>query len=498
MGYNSSDKKELSETIVVIGAGITGLASAWRLSAKGFKVIVLERQNFPGGLATSIIDNGFKMDIGPHFLTLPKISPITNDVKKLIGVKNLIKIKKIHESYRVYFRGELLKKYPTLYDIIFKSGVSTFIHSIWDYFIVKITPQQLKNHNSSIENYLISTYGKFLYNYWFKPYIVQNEGIGDPQQPKELIEKMFPPPTFKKILNYILKNSSRTSPTKKQVEIEPSSEYFDCYFRDGMGSIIENMLKGIKNNGGEILLGVDIQTIIHDDKTKKIHFFKDGKGHEIESKIIIYSVPPSIILKWFDDIPENINTKNQKYEAFHSIIAFLMIDAPKVFDGWLIQVYDTDLIFFRITQQNFLSDNVSPPEKSLLCVEVKCTENDYIWTIDESEIFSRIKSDLEKTKILTNKKIFNYKIIKLNNIYPIAQQTVNLNNSKIIKFINSFKNEYAVTTSTIDSGRLVSGTKEESDANNIPRLGGLYLALYNSKILTSEILEDNKSRLIGG
>jgi len=486
----SKNKTDSIETIVIIGAGITGLATAWRLSKEGYKIIVLERQNFPGGLAASISDQGFKMDIGPHFLTLPKNSSITDLIKELIGNENLIEIKKIHEAYRVYFRGKLLTKYPSIYDIIFKSGILNFVHSLLDYFMIKIMPKESKNIESSIEDYLISIYGKFLYNTWFKPYIIQNEGIGDPQMPKELIEKMFPPPSIKKIINYILKNSSKKPIQQSNDDI--NTEFFDCYFRYGMGSIIENMVKDIKKNEGEIILGVNIEKISHHENLKKIEFFKNDKKHEINTDKIIYSTPPPISLRWFKDIPKKINIKSKKLEAFNSIIVFLMINTPKVFDGWVISVYDPDLVFFRITQQNFLSNDIAPPKKSLLCVEIKCTEHEDIWKMKESEIFSNIKNDLNKIKNLDTKKIYNYKILKLNRIYPIAQKTANINNDEIIKFINSFKNEYAVSTSTIDSGRLISESKQESDTNNTPRLGGIYEALYNSEILTSRILNSNK------
>lgn len=486
----SKNKTDLVKTIVIVGAGITGLATAWRLSTKGYKIIVIERQKFPGGLAASISEQGFKMDIGPHFLTLPRNSPITNLIRKLIGNENLIEINKIHEAYRVYFRGELLTKYPNIYDIIFKSGISNFLHSLSDYLIIKIKSNKSINVDSSIEDYLISIYGKFMYNTWFKPYIIQNEGIGDPQMPKELIEKIFPSPSIKKILNYILKNLLK-KPTK-QKNVIANKEFFDCYFRYGTGSIIENMINEIKMNGGEVILDADIKKIFHDEGLEKIQFLKNNKEHEINADRIIYSTPPSISLKWFNNIPENINIKNKKIEAFSSIIVFLMIDTPKVFEGWVISVYDPDLIFFRITQQNFLSGDIAPAGKCLLCVEIKCTEYDNIWKMNESEIFSIIKSDLGKMKILDIKKIFDYKILKLNGIYPIAQKTVNLNNNKIIKFINSFKNEYTVSTSTIDSGRLISATKQESNASNTPKLGGMYVALYNSEILATRILSSDK------
>ena len=42
--------------IIIIGGGITGLSTAWKLSEKGYKVKVLESENSIGGLAKSIIN----------------------------------------------------------------------------------------------------------------------------------------------------------------------------------------------------------------------------------------------------------------------------------------------------------------------------------------------------------------------------------------------------------------------------------------------------------
>jgi protoporphyrinogen oxidase len=52
--------------IVVIGAGITGLSVAWKLSEKGYKVKIIEMDKFIGGLARSIKMGNYFLDIGPH------------------------------------------------------------------------------------------------------------------------------------------------------------------------------------------------------------------------------------------------------------------------------------------------------------------------------------------------------------------------------------------------------------------------------------------------
>ena len=52
--------------IIVIGGGISGLSSAWKLSEKGYKVDVVESDISIGGLAKSIKIENYYFDIGPH------------------------------------------------------------------------------------------------------------------------------------------------------------------------------------------------------------------------------------------------------------------------------------------------------------------------------------------------------------------------------------------------------------------------------------------------
>jgi oxygen-dependent protoporphyrinogen oxidase len=54
--------------IIVIGAGIAGLAAAWRLQQAGHEVEVLERENTPGGRMRSERRGGFIVDRGAQFI----------------------------------------------------------------------------------------------------------------------------------------------------------------------------------------------------------------------------------------------------------------------------------------------------------------------------------------------------------------------------------------------------------------------------------------------
>ena len=59
--------------VVVVGAGLGGLATALRLRADGLDVVLLERDARPGGRAGRMQRDGFAFDTGPTVLTMPEL-----------------------------------------------------------------------------------------------------------------------------------------------------------------------------------------------------------------------------------------------------------------------------------------------------------------------------------------------------------------------------------------------------------------------------------------
>jgi phytoene desaturase len=62
-----------TDRVVIVGAGLGGLACALRLSASGREVIVLERESVPGGRAGRLSLGGYEFDTGPTVLTMPDL-----------------------------------------------------------------------------------------------------------------------------------------------------------------------------------------------------------------------------------------------------------------------------------------------------------------------------------------------------------------------------------------------------------------------------------------
>ncbi len=56
---------------LIIGAGIGGIATALRLNKKGYDVLVLEANGYPGGKLHASTIEGYRFDLGPSLFTMP-------------------------------------------------------------------------------------------------------------------------------------------------------------------------------------------------------------------------------------------------------------------------------------------------------------------------------------------------------------------------------------------------------------------------------------------
>jgi len=61
------------DRVVVVGAGLGGLAAACTLAARGYAVTLCERNAWVGGKAAVLAEQGFRFDMGPTILTIPGV-----------------------------------------------------------------------------------------------------------------------------------------------------------------------------------------------------------------------------------------------------------------------------------------------------------------------------------------------------------------------------------------------------------------------------------------
>ncbi len=90
------------EHVVVVGAGLAGLAAALHLVGAGCRVTVLERAAGPGGRAGRLTTAGYRVDVGPTVLTMPEF---VDEALRAVGesLHDRLELVPLHPAYRARF-----------------------------------------------------------------------------------------------------------------------------------------------------------------------------------------------------------------------------------------------------------------------------------------------------------------------------------------------------------------------------------------------------------
>ncbi len=244
------------KNVIIIGAGITGLSAAWKLTEAGYNVKILESDTNIGGLAKTVKIDNFYFDIGPH-------SFFTENKKIYDMVKSLFKedpedFPKKTRSVKMYFMGKFVEYPLSAKGILFKMGpaipILCFISFLKSYFVnlfKKNTYQ--KNNQLTVKDWAISNFGYFLYINFFKPYTEQFWKIKTEDLSHRVIpssKKLDFAQTLKHLALKKFLEITKIEPTDLNIVQRESLPTF--YPKKGFGEIGKRIAKKIIQNNGII------------------------------------------------------------------------------------------------------------------------------------------------------------------------------------------------------------------------------------------------------
>ncbi|MBI4402571.1 MAG: FAD-dependent oxidoreductase, partial [Deltaproteobacteria bacterium] len=157
----SEEKKK----VVVLGAGVTGLGTAYRLSREGgFDIEVLDKDDSVGGLCRSFREGDFILDYGPHkFYTL--LDGILDEFKQLMGDELLER-----EKTQNLYMNEKYYSFPLKMSEMVKNFPPTKSAGILLSYAAQILKNFIHSTNSrSYEEFIVERFGQGLYQQIFAP-----------------------------------------------------------------------------------------------------------------------------------------------------------------------------------------------------------------------------------------------------------------------------------------------------------------------------------------
>jgi oxygen-dependent protoporphyrinogen oxidase len=224
-----------NNTIVIAGAGLTGLSTAYFLRRAGRQVVVLEKGTRPGGVIRSETDQGFLYEAGPNTGVLGSAEAVQL-FAELSGSCELLAARK-EASKRYILKNSVWRALPSG----LLSGITTPLFSISDKLRILGEPFRSRgaDPDESVASMVRRRLGKSYLDYAVDPFI---SGIyaGDPET---LITRYALPKLWVLEQNYgsfIRGALAKAREPKSMLEKKVSREVFS--FRGGMEKIIEALV----------------------------------------------------------------------------------------------------------------------------------------------------------------------------------------------------------------------------------------------------------------
>lgn len=419
-------KKKTS--VLIIGAGVAGLASAWGLSEKGFDITIVEKENHPGGMAATFRWGKYLLDLGPHkFYTV--VPGILTKMKKLMGKEFVARPK----TSKIYLFNSYLDYPVQIVNLIKKMGPVLAVKFAFDYGTAQLinifgrTPQ-----NS--EEYLKFMYGNTAYKSVFEP--LSNKIWGKPKSlDVNLAKTRVPAPTIFQLIYGMVFG------TKNQPNVSADVFY---YPKKGIGEMANSMLRVAKKYGAKIHYGV-VPTKVKIKNNHVAEVTLSSKkvlhpdivivsGHLNHLATLLSPKAPAEVLRSANDL---------KHRSL--LILYLVFNKRRLFkDSWMF-FPESQFIFNRLSEQKAFSESMIPAKQTVLMVEITCQFGDKRWETSEKDLVKKVMTDLKKAQLVTDDdNVDDSKLIKVGRGYPIYGLGYQQNRDTILDYISSIDNLYTI------------------------------------------------------
>ncbi len=438
--------------VVVIGAGPAGLAAAYELSKHGgYEVVVLEAENFVGGISRTVLYKGNRMDIGGHrfFTKNDRVNALWNELMPIQGAPawddrtlgnekkwniggpdpekedNVMLLR--HRVSRIYF----LKKF---FDYPISLKPQTFINMgflrTMKCGFGYIGSSIHKREEKSLEDFYINRFGKPLYELFFKDYTTKLWGVS----PKNLSPD-WGAQRVKGLSLWKALGEALTKPFKKeQKNVETTLIDQFQYPKFGPGQFYAKMAEILARKGVRFIYDAKVSKVILDEN-HNIYGLQTEDGQMIDGDYFLSSMP-------IKDLFEALGKENVYQNAFEIATSLPYRDFITVgilLDGLAIQNKTKIKTINNIVPDNWIYiqekevkmgriqifNNWSPymvldrEHKVWMGLEYFANEGDLLWTKSDKEFIDMAIKELLFMGLIKNENdVLDATRIKVKKAYP--------------------------------------------------------------------------------
>ncbi|MEI7812592.1 MAG: protoporphyrinogen oxidase [Ignavibacteria bacterium] len=273
----------MSKKIVILGAGITGLATAYRLEKDGYDVVVIEKNSEVGGAMQSVHENGFMIDYGPNsgLETTPLIGKLVDEC----GLRDKMIYANQEGSKRYILRDGKLHALPMTPATLLKTklfSAKAKLRLLAEPFIGRSG----EGYYQSISQFVCRRLGQEFLDYAINPFVAGvYAGNPDDLSVKSAFPKLYRlEEKYGGIFKGVIKGAKERKLNKE--ESKQSAKMFS--FIDGMQSFPKAVAAKLK---GDIITNAEIAEVTKSGSCYLIRYTKEGEEQFLEAETIISTLP---------------------------------------------------------------------------------------------------------------------------------------------------------------------------------------------------------------
>ncbi|MBZ0200475.1 MAG: protoporphyrinogen oxidase, partial [Ignavibacteriaceae bacterium] len=392
-----------SKKIVILGAGISGLTTAYLLYKKGYDVVVLEKKNEAGGSMESVRENGYLFDKGPNSAleTTPLIAQLVEDLQL--------------QDQLLYANKAADKRYILKHDKLFPLPMSpgSFLKTKLFSTLAKLRlfaepfiGKSDDGYYQSIADFVKRRLGREFLDYAINPFVA---GVYA-GSPEELSVKSAFPKLYaleEKYGGLILGTIKSAKERKKRAEVSKQSARM-LSFKDGM----QVLPKAISDALGErVRYQCEVNDVSKTEAGYKVSFEHAGETESILCQTIISAIPSYRASEIFGKQDEKL-AKHLNEIYYPPVLVLYMVynkkDIGHPLDGFgfLIPAKEKKS-FLGALWSSVIFNNRAEEDKAVFTLFVGGSRDADLLKVDKEVIIKKVKNEFEALMNIKCEPIFS-------------------------------------------------------------------------------------------
>jgi len=427
----SSTRDRTKGRAIVIGAGVTGLTTAWQLSSANMDTLVLEATSRVGGMATTFRHKDFLLDQGPH-----KFFSVMTDrmemAEAIVGSDDFLVVPK---RSRIRLSGHFLNYPLGLLDIVKNLNPLIAVSGGLSYFLQLIKNLVDRRPDISYEDWLVRRFGRKLYELIFAEYA--RKIWGDPKKlARELAETRVAIPGLLPLLWSMLVTRGKG----RVIHAETFR-----YPKLGTGEFSRQLAELVLKHGGEIQYGSAlVEMTLTDNYVSALRLASDETITLRPNDVVVTTVPIGYLTRLIKPTPPpEVLQAAKNLKTRHLVLLYLILDRPSVSDDSWLFFPENKYIFTRAFEQKNFSQYMCPDDKTSLCLEIVAVDQD-LWRASDEYLYERAIAGLEEMGLVNRSEVIEYFTRRMPWVYPVYDLDYKKNTRVALDYLDGIPNLYSV------------------------------------------------------